>query len=147
MAEHFVSGLVLRSDVLDLELDVTSSAPRARLLDQTTGRVWGPVPLAALTNHDRTLRREDRRAAGLKALHDLCIERFGHLISEEMTHCDLSIKGVVQTRFADGTHVVADYSTHELLINDQAIECPSALMPSPSQVASNMAPPAVLAGA
>jgi hypothetical protein len=44
---------------------------------------WGVRPIAMGGIH----LFDDRRAVALKAQHDLCINRFGHLATEEMTRC------------------------------------------------------------
>jgi hypothetical protein len=65
----------------------------------------------------------DRRAAALKALHDLCVDRFGHLAAEEMTRCTMSPDfQQVQTSFADGTEVSTDFTSSELVVNGKRIE-------------------------
>jgi hypothetical protein len=70
---------------------------------------------------------DERRTAGLAALYELCTKRFSYLITEEMTACDTSTSGVVRTSFADGTHVVANRHTGELVVNGKRIERPAAL--------------------
>jgi hypothetical protein len=71
----------------------------------------------------------DRRAAALKALHDLCVDRFGHLAAEEMTRCVLSPDfQQVQTAFSDGTEVNADFTRSELIVNGKRVEKPFALL-------------------
>jgi hypothetical protein len=70
----------------------------------------------------------DARAHGLKALHDLCVDRFGHLFAEEMVHCTMSAdRQQVETKFADGTEVAADFKSLELTVNRKRIERPEML--------------------
>ena len=59
---------------------------------------------------------------------DLWGGQFWHLAAEEMTRCVLSSDGQqVQTAFADGTEVSADFTTGELRVNGKRIEKPAAM--------------------
>ena len=70
---------------------------------------------------------DDQRVAATKAIHDLWSGRFCRLAAEEMTQCVVSKDGQqVQTAFADGTTVSADFSTDELRVNGKGVERPSA---------------------
>ncbi len=68
------------------------------------------------------------RAARLKAVYDLCITRFGHLkrmaISSFIQDGDKR-----QTTFDDGTTVVADSASDELIVNGDRVACPTILNP------------------
>jgi len=70
----------------------------------------------------------ERRVQALKALHDLCIEKFGSLQLQELTKCVMSADHVVQSTFADGTEVAADFGKLELIINGKRLEKPAALL-------------------
>jgi hypothetical protein len=71
----------------------------------------------------------DRRVAALRALHDLCVETFGHLQAEELMRCEMSPDfQQVRSAFADGTEVSADLATKELIVNRKRIERPAALL-------------------
>jgi len=72
---------------------------------------------------------DDARVPALKALHDLCVDRFGHLQAEEMTRCVMASDfQQVQSAFADGTEVSVDFTTKELIVNGKRIERPAALL-------------------
>jgi hypothetical protein len=66
------------------------------------------------------------RIAKLKARYDLCLERFGRLVTEELTDWRLLADGVQQTTFADGTQVMADFNKHDLLVDGKRVEMPRA---------------------
>jgi hypothetical protein len=86
---------------------------------------WSVRPTPAIGN----MVFNDRRAAGLKALHDLCVEKFGHLQTEELTRCEMSADmQQFRSPFADGTEVSADLATKELMVNGKRIEKPAALL-------------------
>jgi len=71
----------------------------------------------------------DRRATGLKALHDLCVEKYGHLRTEEITRAEMSgDMQQVKTKFADGTEVAADFAAKELTINGKHVERPAGFL-------------------
>jgi len=70
---------------------------------------------------------DDRRIAQLKARYDLCCERFGHLISQEMTGWQRLAEKVEQTTFADGTQVTADFEQGRLTVDGEEITCPNVL--------------------
>lgn len=84
---------------------------------------WGvrPIKMGGIHVFD------DRRAVAIKALHDLCIEKFGHLVYEEMTSCEQGAN-TVKTKFADGTTVEADMSKLELAINGKSLARPAELL-------------------
>ena len=93
--------------------------------------VWGAVardefalrwlPMGGINRFD------EKRAAGLKAFYDLCTVRFGHLVAQEMTACDMHEPGIVRSAFADGTRVEANKNTGELRVDGQAVAKPEAL--------------------
>jgi hypothetical protein len=70
---------------------------------------------------------DDTRVAKLKALYDLVTVRFGHLVTQELTHWAPLADQVEQTRFADGTEVVADFREGRLTVNGKPVERPTAL--------------------
>jgi hypothetical protein len=71
----------------------------------------------------------DARVTALKAFHDLCVDKFGHLQAEEMTRCELAADlQQVRSTFADGTEVSADFTRKELIVNGKRIEKPAALL-------------------
>ncbi len=70
---------------------------------------------------------DDARLARLKAIYDLVTIRFGHLVTEELTDWRHLAEGVEQTRFADGTEVVADFPARQLRVNGVEVAMPPAL--------------------
>jgi len=70
---------------------------------------------------------DDLRIAKIKAKYDLCIERYGHLLQQELTSWSLPADGVQRTTFEDGTEVIADKKAGELLVNGKRVECPVVL--------------------
>jgi hypothetical protein len=66
------------------------------------------------------------RIAKLKARYDLCLERFGRLVTEELTDWRLLADGVQQTKFSDGTEVTADFKKQDLFVDGKRVELPSA---------------------
>ena len=72
----------------------------------------------------------EERIGQLKAKYDLCCDRFGHLITEELTNWTPLDDHVETSRFADGTEVTADFENLELTVNDERIPCPEVLEPT-----------------
>ncbi len=70
---------------------------------------------------------DDARIAALKARYDVCLHRFGHLQTLELTTWEQAADGIERTTFEDGTEVVADFDTQTLLVNRQRVERPPAL--------------------
>ncbi len=70
---------------------------------------------------------DDLRIAQIKAKYDICLERFGHLIPQELTSWSRPAEGVQRTTFADGTEVIADTPGQELLVNGRRVERPAVL--------------------
>lgn len=70
---------------------------------------------------------DSARIAKLKARYDLCCDRFGHLVREEMTDWCKLADGVEQTRYSDGTEVTADFAKQELFVDGKLIGVPKAL--------------------
>ena len=98
--------------------------------------VWGASArddlAARLTAFPGVRAFDDRRCAALKALHDLCVDRFGHLQAEELTRCVMSPDfQQLQTTFADGTEASADFTAQELIVNGQRLKKPAALLDAP----------------
>lgn len=67
---------------------------------------------------------DSARIAKIKARYDLCLERFGRLVTEELTDWRLLADGVQQTRFSDGTEVTADFNKQDLLVDGKRITIP-----------------------
>lgn len=65
---------------------------------------------------------DDDLLARIKAVNEICIERFGHLVAEEMSDWRRLGDKVEQTAFADGTVVVADFATETLTVNGEQVE-------------------------
>jgi hypothetical protein len=72
---------------------------------------------------------DDIRVAGHKAIYDLCVVKCGHLKRQQITGYRRLSDDVHQTRFADGTEVVADFAAKELRVNGEHVPCPTALIP------------------
>jgi len=70
---------------------------------------------------------DDELIARIKGKFDICVKRFGHLTAEELTEWSAPADGVQQTRFADGTEVVADFNAQRLTVNGEPIERPAGL--------------------
>ena len=70
---------------------------------------------------------DSTRIARLKAGYDLCCERFGHLVTEELTGWRRLADNVEQTRYADGVEVTADFAKNELLVNGKVVKAPRVL--------------------
>ena len=60
-----------------------------------------------------------------RAVHELINKRFGHLKSQQLTAWAEPGEGVQQTRFEDGTTIVADFNQETLEVNGEAIENPA----------------------
>lgn len=65
---------------------------------------------------------DDDLIAKIKAVNEICVERFGHLVAEEMTDWQRLGDKVEQTTFADGTVVVADFENETLTVNGEDVE-------------------------
>jgi hypothetical protein len=70
---------------------------------------------------------DDARIAKLKAIYDLVTVRHGHLVTQPLDSWQRLAPGVEQTRFADGTEVVADFSRQRLRVNGKSVPRPAAL--------------------
>jgi len=69
----------------------------------------------------------DARIDKLKAKYDLCCERFGHLITQELLEWKKLADKVETTRFEDGTEIKADFAAQRLWVDNREIICPLAL--------------------
>jgi len=67
---------------------------------------------------------DDARIEKIRVRYELCCEKFGHLIPEQLVSWKKCADGVEETQFADGTEVSADFSTGRLAINGQQIPKP-----------------------
>lgn len=70
---------------------------------------------------------DDKRVAQIKAIYDLVTVGHGHLVTQRLTHWASFADQVEQTRFADGTEVVADFKERRLTVNGKDVACPPAL--------------------
>ena len=64
---------------------------------------------------------DDARIARLKSKYNLCLTRFGRLQTEELMTWEELSDGARRTTFADGTVVVADFSSQELLVDGKRV--------------------------
>lgn len=125
------------SALLDRQVPVWQLAMHDRVTQEQQGVGWKEAMNAVLFG--RVMRDEwaaepgvmpvldDARVAGLKAIYDLVTVRFGHLVTQELTHWKALANRVESTRFADGTEVVADFNENRLTVNGEDIRCPAAL--------------------
>lgn len=67
------------------------------------------------------------RLGALKAAFDIGVRRFGYLQQEELVDYTEPSEGVAQSRFADGTTVVADFTAGRLVVNGQEVPRPDQL--------------------
>jgi len=124
--------------LLDRQVPVWQLAMHDRVTQEQQGLGWREAMNAVLFG--RVMRDEwsadpgvmpvldDARIAKLKAVYDLVTVRFGHLVTQELTHWEPLADQVEKTRFADGTEVVADFNAERLTINGKDIPCPAALV-------------------
>jgi hypothetical protein len=70
---------------------------------------------------------DDKLIAAICAKNELCVTRFGHLVTEELVDWQRLGEQAHQTTFADGTKVVADFAASRLTVNGKAIARPKAL--------------------
>lgn len=125
------------SALLDTHVPLWQLALHDLVTQESQGAGWGSVMNGILFG--RVMRDEwagkpgvmpvlnDRRIEILKAIYDLVTVRFGHLVTEAITDWKRIAPGVEQTRFADGTEVLADFNQQELTVNGEKIERPEAL--------------------
>lgn len=123
--------------LLDRQVPVWQLAMHDRVTQEQQGVEWKCAMNAVLFG--RVMRDEwsaepgvmpvldDARIARIKAIYDLVTVRFGHLVTQELTHWEPLADKVERTRFADGTEVVADFNENRLIVNGKDIPCPSAL--------------------
>ncbi len=70
---------------------------------------------------------DDDLVAAIVAKNALCVQRFGHLVGEELTDWKRLGENAHQTTFADGTEVVADFEQECLTVNRREVARPEAL--------------------
>jgi hypothetical protein len=68
---------------------------------------------------------DDVRVAQIKAIYDLVTVGHGHLVTQRLTHWEALADQVEQTRFEDGTEVVADFHDERLWVNGQELARPA----------------------
>ena len=125
--------------LMDQEVPVWELALHGLVIKERMGTSWqrvmhqiafGEHPRAAWSCHNfrgNITELDDAAVGMLKALYDLVVRRFGHLKFEEITAWNAPATNVVETTFADGTRVCADYNTEQLTVNDETIALPPAL--------------------
>jgi hypothetical protein len=69
---------------------------------------------------------DDELVAAIVAKNDLCVKRFGHLVTEELVDWQPLGEQAHQTTFADGTVVMADFAANRLTVNGKSIAWPHA---------------------
>lgn len=94
--------------------------------------VWGGVPRDEFgirhIDMGGIARFSPERARGLKALYDLCIGRFGHLIWTPIESCRMEQDGLLaRCVYADGTVVEADHTAGTLAVNGGTLRRPDEL--------------------
>ncbi len=70
---------------------------------------------------------DDARIRAQKAIYDLCVVRFGYLKHREIVAYKKHRDDCHETTFDDGTEVIADFASGELLVNGSAIPMPPEL--------------------
>jgi hypothetical protein len=70
---------------------------------------------------------DDDLIAAIHAKNALCVQRFGHLVTEELVDWKRVGEQAHQTTFADGTEVVADFEAEHLTVNGETISRPAPL--------------------
>ena len=67
---------------------------------------------------------DEPRIRALKVVYDLCLDRYGHLQTEALTRYEEPAAGVRRTTFENGTEVIADFNTLELVVNGERLARP-----------------------
>lgn len=97
--------------------------------DAMDGVLWGLHPRVEWSAHPGIMPVADEAfIARVKAVYDVGIRRFGYLQEQEILFYADSGDGMRQTRFADGTEVVADFTKGELIVNGQPVPPPAVLV-------------------
>jgi hypothetical protein len=72
---------------------------------------------------------DDAMIAAMRAEYELVVRRFGRLRSLELLDLHAVADDVYESRFEDGTEVVADFNTETLVVNGEKISPPPSLQP------------------
>ena len=67
---------------------------------------------------------DESRIRSLKVGYDLCLVRYGYLQTEELKTYEEPAPGIRRTAFEDGTEVIADANTLELVVNGERLARP-----------------------
>jgi hypothetical protein len=124
--------------LMDTHVPMWDLTVQGLILSEQTGIAWANAMRAVLFGKHirdewtfRTAVRHPQlttdRLAAQRAMYALCLKRYGYLQTESIVAYSTPATGVQQTRFSDGTEVIADFTHEELTVNGQRIERPAAL--------------------
>lgn len=117
--------------LLDERVPVWQLALHGLVTHENTGVAWkdtmrailfGEVPRDEWSSEPGVMPVLDQaRIARIKARYDLCCVKYGHLVAEEMVGWRRVAADVEESRFADGTVVVADFGAARLTVNGEPV--------------------------